>query len=70
MMASKTSKPGRSSATGGFAIGRKASANISRVEGLILSREMRTTFENFARKGISHDARRTALTDKYGKKGS
>jgi hypothetical protein len=69
-MADKKKYVRRSAETGQFIVGAKASAHISKVEGLILSRDMRTTFRDFDRKGLSADARRTKLIDKYGKKGS
>lgn len=60
----------RSSQSGQFVVGGKASAKISKVEGMTLSKDMRTTFTDFDRKGLSADARRTKLIDKYGKKGN
>jgi len=60
----------RSSQSGQFVVGGKASAKISKVEGMTLSKDMRTTFRDFDRKGLSADARRTKLIDKYGKKGN
>lgn len=48
-------------------IGLAESASISRVEGLVMPREMARTFRNFEESGTSHAARRTALKDKYGK---
>ena len=69
-MASKKPHIYRSSETGQFVVGGKASAKISKVEGMTLSKEMRTTFRDFDRKGLSADARRTKLIDKYGKKGN
>ena len=68
-MAQKTSQIDRSSKPGKFTIGAKASANISKVEGLTLSRDMRTTFRDFDKKGMSANARRTELISKYGNKG-
>ena len=60
----------RSSQSGQFVVGGKAAAKISKVEGMTLSEDMRTTFRDFDRKGLSADARRTKLIDKYGKKGN
>lgn len=69
-MASKKTSIYRSSEAGQFVVGGKASTKISKVEGMTLSKEMRTTFRDFDRKGLSTDARRKALTDKYGKQAS
>ena len=69
-MASKKTYIHRSSETGQFVVGGRASAKISKVEGMTLSKDMRTTFRDFDRKGLSADARRTKLIDKYGKKGN
>jgi hypothetical protein len=59
----------RSSEAGRFVVGGKASAKISKVEGMTLSKDMRSIFRDFDRKGLSADARRTKLIGKYGKKG-
>lgn len=67
-MASKKKYNYRSSESGQFIIGTKASTYISKVEGLTLSRDMKAAFRDFERKGMSADARRAALKDKYGKK--
>ena len=67
-MGHKPTRLSRSSKTGRFTIGLKASASISKVEGLTLSKEMRTTFGDFEKKGLSPQERRSALTNKYGKK--
>ncbi|HQY74978.1 MAG TPA: hypothetical protein PLK44_14800 [Aestuariivirga sp.] len=69
-MASRISRISRSAKTGEFTVGAKASAKISKVEGMTLSKDMRTTFKDFDRKDMSADARRAILIDKYGKKGS
>ncbi len=69
-MASKKTYIRRSSEAGQFVVGGKASAKISKVEGMTLAKYMRTTFRDFDRKGLSADARRTELIDKYGKKGN
>lgn len=68
-MASKIIRISRSAKTGEFTVGVKASAKISKVEGMTLSKDMQTTFRDFERKGMSAAARRTVLADKYGKKG-
>ncbi len=69
-MASKKTSIYRSSEAGQFVVGGKASAKISKVEGMTLSKDMRATFNDFDRKGLSADARRTKLIGKYGKKGN
>ena len=69
-MASKKTYIYRSSEAGQFVIGGKASAKISKVEGMTLTKDMRATFSDFDKKGLSADARRTKLIDKYGKKGN
>lgn len=48
-------------------IGLAESASISRVEGLVMSRDMVQTFRNFETSGASHEARRATLKNKYGK---
>jgi hypothetical protein len=48
-------------------IGFAASASISRVEGLVMPKDMVRTFEGFEKTGKSHEARRAALKSKYGK---
>jgi hypothetical protein len=69
-MASRIDRISRSAKTGEFTVGAKASAKISKVEGMTLSKDMRTTFNDFDRKGMSANARRAMLIDKYGKKGN
>ena len=67
-MPKKSSVVSRSAKTGKFLVGRSASTNISKVEGLIVTRDMEATFRSFDEKGLSPEARRTALANKYGKK--
>lgn len=69
-MASKKTYIQRSSEAGRFVVGGKASAKISKVEGMSLSKDMRATFRDFDRKGLSADARRVKLVEKYGKRAS
>ena len=69
-MAGKKTGIYRPSETGQFVVGGKTSAKISKIEGMTLSKDMRTTFRDFDRMGLSADARRAKLIDKYGKKGS
>ena len=52
-----------------FKIGRQASAAISRVEGLVVSKDMARTFEGMEKSGMSNAAKRAALKGKYGKAG-
>jgi hypothetical protein len=62
----KLSSPSRKNG-GTIKIGLAASASISRVEGLTMSKDMVRTFEGFEKSGKSHEARRAALKSKYGK---
>lgn len=55
----------RSSTTGQFVLGRAAFDSISRVEGIILTKDMRTDFKRT--EGMSADKRRATLAAKYGK---
>lgn len=48
-------------------IGLAESACISRVEGLVMSKDMVRTFQGFEKSGKSHEARRAELKSKYGK---
>ena len=43
--------------------------HISKVEGLTITRDMKKTFRSFDKQGLSPKARRSALVDKYRKKG-
>jgi hypothetical protein len=65
----KTTKPSSLSSqkTGSIKLGLAASASISRVEGLIMPKDMVRTFEGFEKSGKSHEARRSVLKSKYGK---
>jgi hypothetical protein len=69
-MASKKTDIRRSSKAGQFIVGGMASAKISKVEGMTLTKDMRTTFRDFEKKSMPPAARRAALINKYGKKGS
>jgi hypothetical protein len=62
-MASKKTSIYRSSESGQFVVDGKASAKISKVEGMTLSKGMRATFDDFDRKGLPADARRAKLID-------
>jgi hypothetical protein len=68
-MPKKSSVISRSSKTGRFVVGRKASTRISKIEGLVVTSDMKRTFRSFDEEGLSPEARRSALVDKYGKKG-
>ncbi len=50
----------------GLTIGLAGFAKISAIEGLHLTREMRTTFKTLKRKGASPQQRRAAIVRKYG----
>jgi hypothetical protein len=50
----------------GFTIGLAGFAKISAIEGLHLTRDMRTTFRTLKRNGASHQQRRAAIVRKYG----
>jgi hypothetical protein len=52
---------------GSLRIGLKESAAISRIEGLVMSREMTRMFKGFEKTGKAHEERRAALKDKFGK---
>jgi hypothetical protein len=43
------------------------SASVNRIEGLVMSKDMQRMFQGFELSGLSHDARRAALKNKYGK---
>jgi hypothetical protein len=60
----------RDASTGQFIVGRAASMKISRIEGLVLSQDMKDTFRSFDEKNLSSKARRSVLIGKYGRKGS
>ena len=65
-MPNKINKPSRSKSTG-LVIGRKGFEKISAVEGIRMSREMKTTFSSFDKKGTSAEVRRSTIMSKYGK---
>ncbi len=49
----------------GYTIGRDAFAKISAVEGIYLNKKMQKDFQAFEQKGLSHQARREAISRKY-----
>jgi len=49
----------------GYTIGRDAFSKISAVEGIQLSKEMRSDFQAFEQKGLSPKDRRDAISKKY-----
>lgn len=53
--------------TASFTITRQASAAISRVEGLVVSKDMARTFAGLDKSGATNAAKRAALKSKYGK---
>jgi hypothetical protein len=65
-MPNKINKSSRTKAKG-LIIGRKGFEKISAVEGIRMSREMKTTFSDFDKKGTSAEARRSTIARKYGK---
>jgi hypothetical protein len=64
-MLNKTAR--KSKTTQGLTIGREASLHISRVEGLHMTDEMRSTFAMMDMNGLKPAARRQLLIRKYGK---
>jgi hypothetical protein len=62
---SKTAKRAKSKA-GGVTIGLLGFEKISAIEGLHLTRDMKTTFRTLKRSGASPQQRRAALIKKYG----
>jgi hypothetical protein len=54
----------------GFIIGLEESSHISRIEGLILTKEMRAMFSSFDKKRISPDARRKIIFTMFAQKAS
>ncbi|WP_133123036.1 hypothetical protein [Zhengella mangrovi] len=57
-----------SSAKGRAKASRAAAVSLSRVEGFVMSKDMKDTFRNFDKAGMTHEQRRMALHAKYGKK--
>jgi hypothetical protein len=49
----------------GFVLGRERFAQISAVEGIALTDEMRATLEGFDQKGLSAEERRRAIRDRF-----
>jgi len=56
----------RSAKSGQFTIGREAFAKVSRVEGIVVSRDLRDDLRRLDR--VPHEKRRATLAHKYGKK--
>ena len=52
-------------ATSGFTLGRDRFAQISAVEGIILTQEMRATFDRFDRDGLTAEQRRRAILRRF-----
>jgi hypothetical protein len=71
----KTPKPGRHQGAQGIAsakplvVGRKTFEKISEVEGIRLTKEMKTMMAEFDRKKLPHDARRRAIIGKFKRAG-
>jgi hypothetical protein len=66
-MPNKIKKPSRSKSSKGLIIGRKGFEKISAVEGIRMSREMKSTFSGFDKRGDSAEVRRNTIVRKYGK---
>ncbi len=58
-MKDEVSQPHRSTSvfTSGFALGRDRFAQISAIEGIVLTHEMRAIFDRFVRDGLSAEER-------------
>jgi len=54
----------------GQVLGRKGFAQISKVEGIALSKGAKDDFRRFDRKNLSSDARRRAIIEKFAKPSS
>ncbi|SEN68988.1 hypothetical protein [Bradyrhizobium sp. OK095] len=65
-MHGKINKPSQPKSKG-LVIGRKGFEKLSAVEGIRMSREMKTTFRSLDKSGASAEARRTTIANKYGK---
>jgi hypothetical protein len=63
----KTLKLNKSPITKGFILGRKGFARISAVEGIHLSSEMETKFQEFDRDELPASQRREAISRAFGK---
>lgn len=61
MAVKSTKKPG------GLIIGRKGFAQISKVEGMALSKEAKADFRRYDKDNLSPDDRRRAIIGKYAK---
>lgn len=53
------------SRAGGFTLGRDRFAQISAVEGIALTQEMRATLDRFDREGLSAEERRRAIVRRF-----
>jgi hypothetical protein len=60
-------KVGRSSKTGKFTIGQERFAKISAVEGIVLTKQMRSRVSEFDKKRMSAEERRTTIIQAYRK---
>lgn len=63
----KPTKRGRSAKTGQFTIGQERFAKISAVEGIVLTKQMRSRIAEFDSKGLSADERRRTIIRAYRK---
>ena len=67
IMGKRSTKPAEIKAKG-FNLGRAGFAQISAVEGIFLTPEMKRDFKAFDAKGLSDEERRRAIINKYGKR--
>jgi hypothetical protein len=63
----KSAKRGRNSEVGQFIIGQEQFAKISAVEGIVMTRQMRSRLAEFDRQGLSAEERRRAIIRAYRK---
>ena len=67
-MKKRTSKKiARSAKSGKFTIGHERFAKISAVEGIVLTKQMRSRLTEFDRKGLSAEERRSTIIRAYRK---
>lgn len=64
---SKNKSIARNAVTGRFVLGRESFSKISAVEGLVMSKSMRSEFRALDRQNASARKRRETLSGKYGK---
>ena len=64
---SKTAKKGQTAKSGRFVIGQDRFAKISAVEGIVLTRQMRSRIAEFDSRGMSAEERRRSIIRAYRK---